>query len=126
MSLLRRYWLEAAWLAFAAVNVVAIVTLGYGETVPFHFIFLSFTILYCLRPWALGLTVVFVVANALISGIPLYFSVRHGPQGLDELTEVPLMTAIFVVMVWHVRRRQEASWRVNSCRTATGSSGTTS
>jgi signal transduction histidine kinase len=105
---LRKYWLEAAWLVFASLNAAAIVFVGVGETVPFHFIFLSFTLLYCLRPWPLPQTIVFTLLNALISGVPLYFAVRHGPQGVDELAEVPLMTTMFVVMVWHVRRRQEA------------------
>jgi signal transduction histidine kinase len=34
--------------------------------------------------------------------------VIHGPHGPDELTEVPLMAAVFLAMVWHAERRQAA------------------
>ena len=32
----------------------------------------------------------------------------HGEQLWGELFEVPLMSAMFVAMVWHARRRQDA------------------
>ena len=49
--------LELAWLAFAVVNLAAMVwmiaarALDGWETVPFHFIYVSFTLLYGCRPW---------------------------------------------------------------------------
>src|SRR2546430_17671826 len=49
--------LEAAWVGFALLNLAAVLAiimlrLGQGwETVPFHFIYVSFTILYGLRAW---------------------------------------------------------------------------
>ena len=49
--------LEYVWVAFAVLNLaamLAIIEIRYGqgwETVPFHFIYVSFTILYGFRAW---------------------------------------------------------------------------
>ena len=48
------------------------------------------------------LGLVIVSTGALIMRTP------HGDQEWGELIEVPLMSAMFLAMVWHARRRQEA------------------
>ena len=108
MATLRRHWLEAAWLVFALVNTAFIVLVPTAETIPFHFIWVSLTLLYGLRVWSLPTTAVTTAFVCLVTAVTMGRVVSHGPQGWDELSEVPLMAMMFLVMVWHARRRQEA------------------
>jgi signal transduction histidine kinase len=111
-STLRKYWLEIGWAIFAIVNVVVVYRLTQWETIPFHFIWVSLTIVYGLRVWSLRSTVAVLAAVMLVTGVALLHAVSHGGHGPDELSEVPLMAAMFVAMVWHARRRQAATEEV--------------
>jgi two-component system OmpR family sensor kinase len=108
-SLLRRYWLETAWGLFAATNVAVMLLAPKWETIPFHFVWVSLTLLYGLRVWTLRVTVAVLAGVTLITGGAMVFVVLTGRhERLDELTEVPLMAAMFVAMIWHAQRRQAA------------------
>ena len=48
--------LDAAWAVFSAVNLIAIFAFPRWETIPFHVIWISFTLLYGFRTWATGPT----------------------------------------------------------------------
>lgn len=97
---------------FAAANVAVIVTLEQYGTVPFHFVWVSLTLLYGYRVWALRTTAATVVAVSVATAAALAWAARtHGHW--DELTEVPLMAAMFVAMVIHARRRQAALGQVS-------------
>jgi len=61
-STLRRRWVEIAWAAFAAANVAVIVMLRDWETIPFHFVWVSLTLLYGIRVWAPGTTAMVLTA----------------------------------------------------------------
>ncbi|MBV9384528.1 MAG: HAMP domain-containing histidine kinase [Streptosporangiaceae bacterium] len=100
--------LDAAWAAFSALNLIAILWFAGWETVPFHFIWISFTLLYGFRTWATGPTmaVLGVVMAGTAAGIGL--DVVRGSEPAAELTEVPLMAAMFAAMVWHAQRKQAA------------------
>ncbi len=107
-SKLRSLRPEIAWALFATANVEVMFALDHWQTVPFHFIWVSLTILYGFRlwdPWPTALvllTVVVATGSALV-----HAAVAHG-GGVDELSEVPLMALMFLAMVWHARRRQVA------------------
>jgi signal transduction histidine kinase len=100
--------LDAGWVAFAVVNVVAMVRWEIWETVPFHFIWVSLTLVYGLRVWRREATAGVLAAVAVVTGTLILIDIHHETQEWSELTEVPLMTAMFVAMVWHARRRQVA------------------
>jgi signal transduction histidine kinase len=104
----RKYWLEVAWVIFAAVNVAATIWLSDYETVPFHFVWISLSLLYAWRVWRLELTLLTLGAVCIATGLALGWVVVQGPQGPDELTEVPLMATVFLAMVWHAERRRAA------------------
>ena len=53
-------------------------------------------------------TLLTLAAVCVASMLTYGWVVIHGPQGVDELTEIPLMAAMFLAMVWHARRRQFA------------------
>jgi signal transduction histidine kinase len=107
-GLLRRRGVELAWFAFAVANLLAMVRWERWETVPFHFIWVSLTLVYGFRVWrpgATALTLGFVIVS---TGALITTDVSRGTQEWSELTEVPLMSAMFLAMVWHARRRQDA------------------
>ena len=107
-STLRRRWVEIAWATFAAANVAVIVMLRDWETIPFHFVWVSLTIVYGFRVWRLRTTMVLLLVVMAVTGAALAWTVARGNERLDELTEVPLMAAMFVAMVWHAHRRRAA------------------
>jgi two-component system OmpR family sensor kinase len=98
-------WVDAAWVAFSVANLVAMMFFPQWETVPFHFIWISFTILYGFRVWAARPTLWVLGIVILATGAAISWDVWRQFQPLDELTEVPLMAAMFLAMVWHARRR---------------------
>jgi signal transduction histidine kinase len=96
---------EAGWVVFALANLVAMLVWADWETVPFHFIWVSLTILYGFRVWRMGPTIGLLSAIIILTGAGLIIDIRRGLQPLDEVTEVPLMSAMFFAMLWHARRR---------------------
>jgi two-component system, OmpR family, sensor kinase len=87
---------------------------GIGQTVPFHFIWISLTLIYGFRSWRLVTTLVVLGLVCGLTGFGLLLDVVR--DGLDwaELTEVPLMAAVFLVMAWHVSRRRAALAQVHA------------
>ena len=79
------------------------------ETVPFHFIWVSLTLLYGFRVWRPLPTALVLAGVCATTGTLIVSDVQAGTQEWSELTEVPLMSAMFLAMVWHARRRQEAT-----------------
>jgi signal transduction histidine kinase len=74
----------------------------------FHLIAIGFTVLYWLRIWPVnpmlwGLGIVIITT---ITGIGL--DVLNDAERVEEVTEIPLMAAMFVVTVWHANRRVNA------------------
>jgi signal transduction histidine kinase len=106
--------LEVAWLVFALTNLLAMLALTEAggphgwETVPFHFIYVSFTILYGYRMWQTRGVVIGILFVSLSAGGLTLLAIHHGREDWAEITEVPLMSLMFLAMVFHVRRRQRA------------------
>jgi len=110
---------DYAWLAFAVANLAAMEWLIHSsapagiETVPFHFIYVSFTILYGFRTWKTRGVVAGIVFVTVSTGLMTVVAIDAGKEEWPELFEVPLMTLMFLAMVFHVRRRQEAVSRAD-------------
>jgi signal transduction histidine kinase len=102
---------DIAWGVFAVANLVAMYLLPEWETVPFHFIWVSLTVLYGYRVWRARPTTLTLSVVCVTTGVILYHDYSIGAQSIDELTEVPLMAAMFVAMVWHARRHLAATDR---------------
>jgi two-component system OmpR family sensor kinase len=103
-----RFWLDLVWVGFALANLVAMALAPRWETVPFHFIWVSLTILYGYRVWEPRVTAALLAAVVVSTGALLVHDVVQHAQPADELTEVPLMGAMFLAMVWHAQRRRSA------------------
>jgi signal transduction histidine kinase len=100
---------DLTWLAFALVNVGAMVLWPTWETIPFHLIWFSLTLLYGFRVWALRPTFAVLIAQGFVTGVLIAHDATRGTQEWGELFEVPLMSAMFLAMVWHARRHREAA-----------------
>jgi signal transduction histidine kinase len=104
---LRNRWVEACWFAFAGANLAAMLIWPSWETIPFHFIWISLTLVYGFRVWeprSTGIVLGLVIAA---TGSLILSDAYEGSQLWGELFEVPLMSAMFLAMVWHARRRQD-------------------
>ena len=107
-SALRNHWVEITWAVFAGLCVAVVLTLSRWETVPFHLIWVSLTLLYGFRVWRSSTTAVVLGVVMATTGAALAFVVVDGQKAIDEVAEVPLMASMFVVMAWHAQRRQRA------------------
>ena len=97
----------AGWAVTAVVNSYLMYALPGKETVPFHLVWIGFSVVYGLTTWRLAVMGAVLAAVALTTGYVLVHHAAAGAIGWEETTEVPLMAAVFGVMVWHVRRRQQ-------------------
>src|SRR5581483_5755579 len=105
---LRRNRVELLWGAFALANWVAMGLWPDWETIPFHFVWISLTLVYGFRVWEPRLTWSVLSVVILATGASIMSDAFKGLQLWGELFEVPLMSAMFLAMVWHARRRLEA------------------
>jgi signal transduction histidine kinase len=104
----RRNAVELAWAAFAAANLVGMVRWQTWETIPFHFIWVSLTLVYGFRVWRTSPTLAALAGVCASTGVLILLDIQAGVQEWGELFEVPLMSAMFLAMVWHAKRRQQA------------------
>jgi signal transduction histidine kinase len=100
--------LDVIWAAFSALNLFAIYWFAYWETVPFHFIWISLTLLYGFRSWPTSPTMWILGAVMVTTASGIGLDVWRGTEPAEELTEVPLMAAVFVATVWHSQRKLAA------------------
>ena len=99
---------ELAWGLLAAVCLAAMAAWPSWETIPFHVIWISITLLYGFRVWSPAVTALVLGVVAVGTGASIMADAFDGIQLWGELFEVPLMSAMFLAMVWHAQRRQSA------------------
>jgi signal transduction histidine kinase len=104
----RTFRVDIAWVVFIGLNLLAMQLIPAWQTVPFLIIWVSLTTIYGFRLWHLGSTLLTVVTVTLATGGLIGWQVLRGKQDGDYLAEVPLLAMMFVVMVWHSRRRVTA------------------
>jgi signal transduction histidine kinase len=102
----RRFLPELGLVVFCILNLIWMAIAHGWEALPVHFIFVSVSIVYGLRMWnALNSVVALFAVVAPIFLLTLR-AIEMGAESQAELAEIPLMSLIFLVMVWHVRERQ--------------------
>jgi signal transduction histidine kinase len=101
-------WADIAWVAFVLLNLLAMHLLTEWQTVPFLIIWISLAAVYGFRLWRLGSALFTAATLILATGGLIGWQVLHGEQDADYLVEVPLIAMMFVIMVWHSRRRVAA------------------
>jgi signal transduction histidine kinase len=106
--LARTYRVDLAWVAFVLLNLLAMQLIIEWQTIPFLIIWISLTAVYGWRLWRFGSALVTVLVVTLATGGLIGWQVLRGEQDGDYLAEVPLLALLFVVMIWHSRRRLAA------------------
>src|SRR5690242_4632835 len=101
----RSSWVDLLWVGFVAINLLAMRLLPAWQTVPFLAIWVSLTVIYGFRLWRIQPTILTLVAVTIATGGIIGVQVLKGQQDADYLAEVPLIALMFLVMVWHGRRR---------------------
>src|SRR3954447_10074840 len=101
--------IDVLWFTFALVNLGAMLLWPRWETIPFHLIWFSLTLLYGFRVWGLKPTYIVLTVQGIVTGLLITYDAMNGTQEWGELFEVPLMSAMFLAMVWHARRHQKAA-----------------
>jgi two-component system, OmpR family, sensor kinase len=99
--------LLSAWAVFAAINVAVMWLVPGEETVPFHLVWISLALVYGFTRWRMSWMITALAGVTLSTGVVLAHHAATGEIRWEETTEEPLMAAIFVVMVWHVGRRNQ-------------------
>jgi len=107
-AVVRRYRWELGWGAFTAANLVWMETTQDWISIPFHFIWVSFTLLYGFRAWRSGLTWLLAGVVVVSTGLLLTEAWADGTMSTDEMFEVPLMFGMFLAMMLHTTRRKAA------------------
>jgi signal transduction histidine kinase len=98
----------ACWAVFALANVAAMWVFPGVETIPFHFVWISIALVFGVNSWPTTSMMCVLAVVTVTTGWILWHHAAIGEIGLEETSEVPLMAAVFLVMVWHVRGRQRA------------------
>jgi signal transduction histidine kinase len=105
----RANWVDIAWVGFVGLNLAAMRLLPSWQTVPFLAIWVSLTAIYGFRLWRLQPTILTLATVTIATGGIIGVQVLKGQQDADYLAEVPLIALMFLVMVWHGRRRLAAT-----------------
>jgi signal transduction histidine kinase len=101
-------WVDVTCVAFILLNLLAMRLFAQWQTVPFLIAWISLAALYGFRLWRLGSALVTAATLTLATGGLIGWQVLRGKQDADYLAEVPLIAMMFVIMVWHSRRRMAA------------------
>jgi signal transduction histidine kinase len=119
VSMARAWWADAAeshpglidlgWVLLWMLGLAAIVVFGHWEEIPFDLIWISFALVYSFRVRSTGPTLWLLAAMGITTFGAIGVDVLRHYQPADELTAVPLMAAMFWVMMWHGRRRTAAN-----------------
>lgn len=104
----REHWPEVTWAALLVVNLGLMLALPEWQAIPFHLIWLSLTILYGFRLWPPKRTASLLAGVGLVTATIVLTTGQPRAARINEFFEVPLMSAMFMAMVWHARRRMEA------------------
>jgi two-component system OmpR family sensor kinase len=109
----RSSWVDIAWVGFVGLNLAAMRLIPAWQTIPFLIIWVSLTAIYGFRLWRLQPTIMTLAAVTLATGGVIGVQVLQGQEEGQYLAEVPLVAMMFLVMVWHGRRRLAAMEEVN-------------
>jgi signal transduction histidine kinase len=102
-------WLDLAWVGLWILGLAGIVVFERWEAIPFHLIWITFALFYSFRIRQTKPTLWVLAAMIVTTFAAIGVDVLRGAQPADELTEVPLMAAMFWVMMWHGHRRLAAN-----------------
>jgi two-component system OmpR family sensor kinase len=96
--------IDVGWWIFALVNLDFMFMFPGWETIPFHLIWASLTLVYGFRTWNRVPTLWAASAVLVVTAVGIAFDVAVGSEPATELTEDPLLALMFLAMAWHAHR----------------------
>ncbi len=103
---------DVAWGVFTLAMLALMLHLPSMQTLPYHLIFVSLTLLYGFRLWSARTTLVVLVALVIATGAVFGKALADGTVVGDEIAEVPLMPLIVGAMAWHALRSEARRRRI--------------
>jgi signal transduction histidine kinase len=100
--------IDVVWTIFALANLDLMFMFPDWETIPFHLIWASLTLIYGFRTWNLGPTLWMASAVLVLTAAGIAADVIVGSEPAAELTEDPLLALMFLAMAWHAHRKLAA------------------
>ena len=100
--------IDVIWTIFALANLDFIFMFPGWETIPFHVIWASMTLVYGFRTWKVGPTLWIMTGVMVLTAVGIGVDVWIGQEPVAELTEDPLLALMFLAMAWHARRKLAA------------------
>lgn len=96
------------WLVWAGVCALVMWLAPGEETVPYHLGYAGLAVAVGFDTWSPRKAIVALVGFTTVTGVILVDRAATGVIAWEETAEVPLMSLLMSLMVWHVMRRQSA------------------
>lgn len=96
------------WSGFSLLCVASMVTTPSTGAVAFHLVWISLAVVYGWQNWSNSRTAIVLALVVALTALGMASFIDAEDAEWSELAEVPLMAVVFLVMVWHVRRRAAA------------------
>lgn len=100
--------LFSRWLLLAVVCCTLMVVLPGDETIPYHVAWIGMAMAYGFEAWSDRRTAAAIAAFTLVTGGILVDRAVDGVIAWEETAEIPLMSVLMLMLVWHVRRGRRA------------------
>ena len=98
------------WLVFATLCSFLMWQLPGEETIPYHLAWIAIAVAYGIEAWPWAQTVAAVVVYTLVTGGILAVRAATDVLGWQETAEIPLMSALVLIVLWNVRRRRHLAY----------------
>lgn len=105
------HWKDSLPALAAAVVIICLVLMVAApgeETVPYHVGWIVLVVWHGIRPWTPGTAAVVLGGYGVASGAIMVSRASAGVIPVEECAEIPLMCLLVLLMVSHVKRRQDA------------------
>jgi signal transduction histidine kinase len=96
------------WVILGSLCTLLMWMLPGEETVPYHLAWIGIATAYGLETWPRFRTVFSIATFTVATGAILVVRAATGVIAWQETAEIPLMSILMLLMVWHVLRRQLA------------------
>src|SRR5437660_106585 len=100
-------WVDIAWAIFAIINLLGMLVFATWETVPFHFIWVSLTLLYGFRVWRLTPTLSVLGAIILVTAAMDPDFLHLDPIAVEPLLVSALHRWAPTLRQWRLRATDE-------------------
>lgn len=90
------------------LGLVAIVLFSHWAMIPLSLIWITFAVLYSFRLPQTGSALWLATAVTVTTAAAIGLAISRGAQPTDELAEIPMLAAMFGLLIWHGHRRLAA------------------